>query len=138
MGFAWSLRTTIATSATRSWCSSSSSARQALSRFANERIGNPRPDAGRSSDRERRCDLAASLCARQQSYVNVSQGQALGRGFYVPVCDGRQHTFTVGVAASQGQFQPGTADGLTFAFVEAGGQSFSGVDENTQLRLVTS
>jgi len=72
----------------------------------------------------------------QQSYVNVSQGQSTsGNGVYVPICDGRQHTFTVKVQASEGLFQPGGAHGLTFAFVEAGGQSFSGIDENTQMQI---
>jgi hypothetical protein len=85
-----------------------------------------------SIDATAACPVGAS---GQESCVNVLQGQALGRSFYVPVRDGRLHTFAIGVTASQGQFQPGTADGLTFAFVEAGGQAFSGVDENTRLRL---
>ncbi len=75
----------------------------------------------------------------QQSYVNVSQGQTTsGNGFYVPTCDGQRHTFTVNVQASQGLFQPGGAHGITFAFVQAGGQSFAGIDENTQLQLVVN
>jgi len=73
----------------------------------------------------------------QQSYVNVSQGQASGNGFYVPVCDGREHTFTVSVQASQGVFQPGSAQALTFAFVEEGGDSFAGVDDG-QIQIVAS
>lgn len=66
----------------------------------------------------------------QQSYVNVSQGQASGNGFYVPVCDGQIHAFAVKVLASRGFYQRGTAQGLTFADVEAGGIAFTGVDEN--------
>jgi hypothetical protein len=65
----------------------------------------------------------------QESYVNVSQGQASGNGNYVPVCNGQNHTETVRVPASQGLYQPGTARGFTFAFVEAGGNSFSGIAE---------
>jgi hypothetical protein len=65
----------------------------------------------------------------QQSYVNVSQGQASGNGVYVPTCDGQRHTFTVRAQTSQALFQPGSAQGLTFAFVAVGGDSFSGVDE---------
>ena len=66
----------------------------------------------------------------QQSYVNVSQGQASGNGSYVPVCDGRTHTFTVRALASQGAYQAGTAQALTFANVEHEGIGFSGVDES--------
>jgi hypothetical protein len=73
----------------------------------------------------------------QQSYVNVSQGQASGNGFYVPTCDGQRHTFTVTVPASQGLFQTGSAGGFTFAFIEAGGNSFSGIDEK-QIQIGTS
>jgi hypothetical protein len=72
----------------------------------------------------------------QQSYVNVSQGQTSGNGSYVPVCDGRRHTFTVRVQASQGVFQAGNAQALTFANVEHGGNGFSGVDESP-IQIVT-
>ena len=82
----------------------------------------------------------AAACAvgatGQASYVNVSQGQAVGRGSYVPLCDGQRHTFTVRVSASQGLFRAGSARALTFAFVEAGGQSFSGVDDQP-IQIVT-
>lgn len=71
----------------------------------------------------------------QESYVNVSQGQASGNGFYTPVCDGQPHTFTVGVPASQGLFQPGSAQALTFAFVAVGADSFAGVDDG-QIQIV--
>jgi hypothetical protein len=64
------------------------------------------------------------------SYVNVSQGQtASGNGTYVPICDGRQHTFAVRVQASQGLYRPGSAQALTFANVVHDGLSFAGVDE---------
>jgi hypothetical protein len=67
----------------------------------------------------------------RDSYVNVSQGQtASGNGAYVPICDGHEHTFTVHVQASQGVFQTGSAQALTFATVEYGGTSFSGVDDS--------
>jgi hypothetical protein len=65
----------------------------------------------------------------QQSNLVVSQGQVYGTGSYVPTCDGQRHTFSVTAQASQGLFQPGSAQALTFAFVEAGGNSFSGVDD---------
>lgn len=65
----------------------------------------------------------------QQSFVNISQGQASGNGSYVPVCDGRPHTFNVRVLASRGAFQPGTAQALTFANIEHEGTGFSGVDD---------
>ena len=67
----------------------------------------------------------------QESYVNVSQGQtSLGNGAFVPICDGQQHTFTVRVQASQGVYRAGSAQALTFANVEHGGNGFSGVDES--------
>ena len=67
----------------------------------------------------------------QESYVNVSQGQTTsGNGTYVPICDGRQHTFTVRVQASQGVYRAGNAQALTFANVEHAGIGFSGVDES--------
>jgi len=72
----------------------------------------------------------------QDSYVNVSQGQTTGNGAYLPACDGQQHTFSVRVQASQGVFQAGSAQSLTFAFVGEGGNSFSGVDENA-IQIVT-
>jgi hypothetical protein len=65
----------------------------------------------------------------RQSYVNVSQGETRGNGSYVPVCDGSEHTFTVGVQAVLGTYQPGSAQALTFAHVEHEGNGFSGVDD---------
>lgn len=73
----------------------------------------------------------------QQSYVNVSQGQqAFGNGTFVPTCDGLRHTSTVLVQASQGLYQAGSARALSFAFVEEGGDSFSGIDDRP-IELVT-
>ena len=67
----------------------------------------------------------------QESYVNVSQGQtSSGNGTYVPICDRQQRTFTVRVQASQGVYQTGNSQALTFANVEHGGIGFSGVDES--------
>jgi hypothetical protein len=71
----------------------------------------------------------------QQSYVNVSQGQTIGSGTYVPVCDGSTHAFEVLVRAARGTYQTGGAGALTFANVEHAGTGFSGVDE--QLEIVT-
>ena len=66
----------------------------------------------------------------QESYVNVSQGQtSSGNGTYVPICDGQQHTFTVRVQASQGAYQAGSAQALTFANVEHEGFGVAGIDE---------
>jgi len=72
----------------------------------------------------------------QQSYVNVSQGETTGNGTYTPVCDGSAHTFAVRVAAALGTYQPGSAQALTFANVEHGGNGFSGVDEGA-VQIVT-
>jgi hypothetical protein len=73
------------------------------------------------------CPLGAT---GQVSYVNVSQGQTTsGAGTYVPICDGRQQTFTMRVPASRGLYQVGSAKALTFANVEHGGNGFAGVDE---------
>jgi hypothetical protein len=71
----------------------------------------------------------------QQSYVNVSQGQTVGQGTYVPLCDGSAHTFTVRVAAAQGVYQAGGAEALTFANVEHEGNGFSGVADR-QIQIV--
>jgi hypothetical protein len=74
----------------------------------------------------------------EQSHVNISsQGQVSGNGFYVPVCDGEPHTFTVNVQASQGLFRPGSAQALTFAVVEHEGTGFYGIDQQT-IQIVQS
>ena len=63
-----------------------------------------------------------------ESFIVVTQGQAtLGRGTYVPSCDGRQHTFAVRIAATSGAFAAGEARALTFALVEHDGFGFTGV-----------
>jgi hypothetical protein len=72
-----------------------------------------------------------------RSTVNVSQGQASGNGFYVPVCDGSRHTFSVRVEASRGLYQAGIARALTFADVEFGGTVFSGVDDDGALEIMS-
>lgn len=64
-----------------------------------------------------------------RSNVGVWQGQAGGNGAYTPVCDGARHVFDVRVQASQGAFQAGAAQALTFADVEHAGSVFSGVDD---------
>ena len=72
-----------------------------------------------------------------RSGLNISQsGITSGNGFYVPVCDGAPHTFTVRVEASRGTYQAGIAQALTFADVEHDGQVFSGVDDDGALELV--
>jgi hypothetical protein len=73
----------------------------------------------------------------QQSSLVVSQGQTLGSGSYMPVCDGQRHTFEVRAQTSQAMFQPGRAEGLTFALVEAGGEAFYGVGDNL-IQIVSS
>jgi hypothetical protein len=72
----------------------------------------------------------------RESRLGVSQGETRGVGFYVPECDGFEHTFTVRVEASRGVYAAGTAQALTFADVEHGGMDFSGVDEQ-QVQIVS-
>jgi hypothetical protein len=64
-----------------------------------------------------------------QSYVNVSQGQAIGSGLYTPLCDGAPHTLSVRVDAAQGAYQAGPASALTFAAAVHAGIAFFGIDE---------
>ena len=73
----------------------------------------------------------------QQSSLVVSQGQTLGGGSYVPVCDGQRHTFGVRAQASQALFQPGGAEALTFALVDVGGEAFYGVGDRL-IKIVSS
>ena len=68
-----------------------------------------------------------------ESYVAVTQGNIVGRGFYVPTCDGQPHTFTVTAAASQGLFQAGDARALSFADVTFGGMAFFGIADEPVL-----
>ena len=72
-----------------------------------------------------------------QSYVVVSQGNVVGRGFYEPVCDGAVHTFTVTAVASEGTFRAGDARSLSFADVVWNGSFFTGVGDEP-LRIVAS
>ena len=64
-----------------------------------------------------------------QSYVTISQGNTVGSGTFTPVCDGTQHGIGLTVTASQGTYHVGLSDGTAFAFIEEGGDTFSGVDQ---------
>jgi hypothetical protein len=68
----------------------------------------------------------AAGAAGQESYINVQQGAASGFGFFVPVCDGNRHVFNVRVRASQGLYQPGSAQASAFVQVAHGGDTFLG------------
>ena len=73
-----------------------------------------------------------------QSSLVVSQGgQAIGAGTYAPICDGSRRTFTVRVEASQGVYQAGIAQALTFANIEFEGQNFYGIDDDGSLDIVS-
>ena len=74
---------------------------------------------------------------RESGLVVSQAGRAMGTGRYTPVCDGSHHTFTVRVQASQGVYEPGIAQALTFADVDYNGQVFSGVDDDGALDIVT-
>jgi hypothetical protein len=74
---------------------------------------------------------------RESGLVVSQAGRVMGTGRYTPICDGSRHTFAVRVQASQGVYEPGIAQALTFADVEFGGQVFSGVDDDGALDLVT-
>lgn len=72
-----------------------------------------------------------------RSSLVVSQaGQTMGAGTYVPVCDGSPRTFTVRVEASQGVYQAGIAQALTFANIEYAGENFYGIDDDGALDIV--
>jgi len=72
-----------------------------------------------------------------QSSLVVSQGQAIGAGTYLPICDGSRQTFSVRVEASQGVYQTGIAQALTFANIEFEGQNFYGIDDDGALDIVS-
>jgi hypothetical protein len=73
-----------------------------------------------------------------QSSLVVSQaGQVIGGSTYVPICDGSSHTFTVRVEATEGAYQPGIAQALTFANIEHQGQAFYGIDDDGALEIVS-
>ena len=68
----------------------------------------------------------------------VSQaGQVMGVGTYTPVCDGSRHTFTVRIVASEGVYQLGIAQALTFADIEYAGEVFYGIDNDGALDIVS-
>jgi hypothetical protein len=72
-----------------------------------------------------------------ESRLVVSQaGRVIGVGTYTPVCDGSRHNFTVRVRASDGVYEPGIAQALTFANVEWQGELFYGIDDDGALELV--
>lgn len=74
----------------------------------------------------------------QQSTVAVSQdGNALGRAFFTPTCDGQAHTQVLSITASQGNFHTGSAVGDAFVTVAWNGEAFSGVD-NRSITLLES
>ncbi len=83
----------------------------------------------------------AVACSAQTSGIEsrlvVSQGQAQGVGIYVPICDGSPHTFTVRVEASQGVYQAGIAQSLTFANVVYAEEIFYGIDDDGSLEIVS-
>jgi hypothetical protein len=74
---------------------------------------------------------------RESGLVVSQAGRVMGSGRYTPICDGARHTFTVRVEASQGIYEPGIAQALTFADVDYNGEVFSGVDDDGALDLVT-
>jgi hypothetical protein len=63
--------------------------------------------------------------------------QVIGSSTYVPICDGSSHTFTVRVEATEGAYQPGIAQALTFANIEHQGQAFYGIDDDGALEIVS-
>jgi hypothetical protein len=52
-------------------------------------------------------------------------------------CDGSSRTFTVQVQASQGAYQVGIAQALTFANIEYAGETFYGIDDDGALDIVS-
>ncbi len=73
-----------------------------------------------------------------ESRLVVSQaGRVMGVGTYLPICDGSSHTFTVRVQASDGVYEAGIAQALTFADIEYAGEVFSGVDDDGALDIVS-
>jgi hypothetical protein len=72
-----------------------------------------------------------------ESRLVVSQaGRVIGVGTYTPFCDRSRHTFTVRVQASDGVYEPGIAQALTFATIEWQGEVFYGIDDDGALELV--
>ena len=84
------------------------------------------------------CPVGATGLDSSDVIVGQDQAGALaaGRATFVPTCDGRRHTLTLRVQASQGLFRAGSALATSFAAVEAGGNPFLGVDQKT-IQIVT-
>jgi hypothetical protein len=78
----------------------------------------------------------AGTTGRQSGLVVSQAGRVMGSGLYTPICDGTRHTFAVLVQASQGVYEPGIAQALTFADILYNGEVFSGVDDDGALDLV--
>jgi hypothetical protein len=74
---------------------------------------------------------------RESGLVVSQAGRVMGSGRYTPICDGSRHTFSVLVQASQGVYEPGIAQALTFADIVFNGEVFSGVDDDGALELVS-
>jgi hypothetical protein len=79
----------------------------------------------------------AGTTGRESRLVVSQAGRTMGVGTYLPICDGSRHTFTVRVLASQGVYEAGIAQALTFADIEFGGEIFSGVDDDGALDIVS-
>jgi hypothetical protein len=79
----------------------------------------------------------AGTTGRESGLVVSQAGRVMGSGRYTPICDGARHTFSVLVQASQGVYEAGIAQGLTFADIVFNGEVFSGVDDDGALDLVT-
>ena len=78
----------------------------------------------------------AGTTGRQSGLVVSEAGRVMGSGPYTPICDGSPHLFTVLVTSTQGLYEPGIAQALTFADIEHNGEVFSGVDDDGALDLV--
>jgi hypothetical protein len=72
-----------------------------------------------------------------ESSLGVFQSETRGVGRYTPVCDGAPHTFTVRVEATNGLFQAGRAQALTFTDIEHEGRIFTGFDDVGSLQIVS-
>jgi hypothetical protein len=71
------------------------------------------------------------------SLVVWQGGQAIGTGTYVPICDGSRHTFTVRAEASNGVYQAGIGQAVTFANIEYAGENFYGIDDDGALDIMS-
>jgi hypothetical protein len=74
----------------------------------------------------------------QQSSLTVSQGTALGRAFFTPVCDRFTHPVVLSIPASQGSFHTGSAAADASVIVGWNGGSFSGADTRAITLLESS